>query len=187
MKLSFRRFLESGELCPFVFGMTRDKIIRLLGTPSSWSSEDEGIGPPRRHYSLSDAISFGSLTFSFRGDRVIRMSVVADIMRDYEWTYPVEVISFPKHGTLIGEIVDYMRNLEIPFRDCSAEGDCSDLITAGGVELVAWPGGKGRLAFCYSEVSKQNRPNQALEPTNPAVTPCAPSSTSRASRVRGSS
>ena len=31
------------------------------------------------------------------------------------------------------------------------------------------------------------RPNQALEPTTLAVTPCAPSSTSRASQGRGSS
>jgi hypothetical protein len=167
MKLSFRKFLETGEMPPFIFGMKRDEIVQRLGKPSSWASNDEGIGPSRRDYLSSDSISYGSLAFAFEEERLAAISITSDLMRNREWSYPVEVVSFPQRETTLAEIASYMRRLEVSFEDVSPDGDGSVLKSAGGVTLVSWPGAKGLLSCCSSKAPK---PNKAPEPTPGSVT-----------------
>lgn len=129
MKLSFRRFLETGEIPPFRFGTSRSELFRLLGRPTSWASLDEGIGAPIRGYDSSDSVTYGSLTFSFKNDHLSGLSIAADVQRDLDWSYPVEATAFPRQGTTITEVAEYMKRLEIPFEDLSESCDGSMLRT----------------------------------------------------------
>jgi hypothetical protein len=167
MKLSFRRFLETGEVPPFVFGVTRAEIFRLFGKPTSWHSKDEFLCPPRRDFWSSDCIAYGSLVLALEADRLTGISIVPDVRRDFDYSFPFEVISFPQRDTTFTEIKDYMRRLEIPFEDVSQGRDGSLLKSTGGVTLLLRPTAEaaGRLFLCSSQAPTPGGPNQARQPT----------------------
>ena len=135
MKLSFIEYLRTGQLPPLVFGSPRAEVLRFLGTPSSWVSQDDPLfEKPRRDHLHSDSVSYGSLAFSFdENDRVEQIMLAMA----FECSWPAEAQSFPTREMRIPDIIDLMREHNIPFADIGLMNDGSMLRTASGVEILA--------------------------------------------------
>jgi len=155
MHLSFLDYLRTGELPPILFGTKRVEVLRQLGVPTSWVSKDDPLFQPPRHdrdYHVSDAFSYGSITFSFDAQDVVESIMVFLFL---ECAYPPGSLFFPEPTTSIYDVADFMRGQSIRFDDMNEHGDGSFLRTSSGVNIVA--GKDGRVLSCNSE-----RPKHAL-------------------------
>lgn len=150
VELSFLDFLRTGELPPIRRGTTREQVLRLLGTPTSWVSRDDPLfQPPRRDYRTSNSISFGSLTFSFdQTDRIDFMMVSPPF--EGECSYPPGSLYFAERTTSILAVAELMRAHGIPFEESSIKGGGMELKTEAGV-VVSSANETHEIFYCGHE------------------------------------